>query len=321
MVSIGVVWPSFPKEIRTLKDLPREELLAPGHRLCSGCGAAIVARMALKALRRPTIVVVPTGCLEVATTIYPYTSWRTPWIHVAFENAAAVASGIEAAWKILKKKGYRKEDIDVLVLGGDGGTFDIGMQALSGMLERFHDVVYICYDNEAYMNTGIQRSSATPPGAWTTTTPFGKVWPGKLERKKDLIGIAVAHGIPYAATISIAYPLDFIKKVRKALEVDGPAVLHAIAPCPRGWRFDPSETVEIARLAVETGFFPLYEVENGKLKINVRRTKPVEEYLKRQGRFRHLLERPEYRSFLEWIKKTIDEMWERLEKLEKAGVV
>ncbi|RLE94233.1 MAG: pyruvate synthase subunit beta [Thermoprotei archaeon] len=302
---------------KKLADLPREELLAPGHRLCAGCAASIIARLALKATRGPTIVVNATGCLEVATTIYPYTSWRVPWVHVAFENAASVASGIEAAFRIMEKK-YGVKKPDIIVFGGDGGTFDIGLQALSGALEREHDFVYICYDNEAYMNTGIQRSSATPLGAWTTTSPAGKVVPGKLERKKDLIGIAVAHGVEYAATASPAYPLDLVNKVRKAIEVDGPAVLHIISPCPRGWRFDPSETIEVARLAVETRFFPIYEVERGQYKINIKvaKPKPVEEYLKKQGRFKHLF-LPENKWLLERIKKVVEENWNRL--LELAG--
>jgi len=305
--------------IRTIKDIPREEYLLPGHRLCAGCGSAIIVKLVLKAIRGPTIVVNATGCVEVATTIYPFNSWKVPWVHVAFENAAAVASGIVEALKILEKKYGKGTKYDVIVFGGDGGTFDIGLQALSGALERGHDFVYICYDNEAYMNTGIQRSGATPRGAATTTSPAGRVIPGKLERKKNLIAIAVAHGIPYAATASIAYPIDLINKVRKAIEVEGPAVLHILGPCTRGWRYDPAITVEVARLATETLIFPIYEVENGKYKINIkpRTVKPLEEYLKLQGRFRHLL-LPENKWLLDKLKKDIEEQWQRLLLLEKA---
>ncbi|MCD6458176.1 MAG: pyruvate ferredoxin oxidoreductase [Thermoprotei archaeon] len=301
--------------IKTLKEIPREELLAPGHRLCAGCGAPIIARFVLKAIEGPKVVVNATGCLEVATTIFPYTSWKVPWVHSAFENAASTASGIEAAFRILEKKKGKKSP-KVIVFGGDGGTFDIGLQALSGALERGHDLIYICYDNEAYMNTGIQRSSATPKGASTTTSPAGKVIPGKLERKKDLIGIAVAHGIKYAATANPAYPIDLFNKIRKAASVKGPTVIHYFTPCPTGWRADPSRSIEIARLAVQTRVWPLYECDNGvwKLNVNVKKPKPVEEYLRLQGRFRHLL-KPENRWLLEEIKRDIEANWERILKL------
>ncbi|MCD6444696.1 pyruvate synthase subunit beta [Candidatus Bathyarchaeota archaeon] len=300
----------------TLKQLPVEDLWGPGHNACAGCGPSIAVKMILKALRGPTVVVSPTGCMEVVSSSYPQTAWGVPWVHVLFENAAAVASGIEAAYKYMVKKGIVDEKPDIVVIAGDGGTFDIGLQALSGALERWHDFLYICYDNEAYMNTGIQRSSATPRGAWTTTSPAGKVIPGKPEWKKDLIGIAVAHGIPYAATATIAYWNDLITKVRKALEVEGPTVLHVLAPCPLGWRFDPSKTVEISRLAVQTRYFPLYEVENGvyKLSVKVSKPKPVEEFLRPQRRFRHLFT-PENKHIIERIQKNIDEGWERLLKL------
>ncbi|RLE73308.1 MAG: pyruvate ferredoxin oxidoreductase [Thermoprotei archaeon] len=301
--------------IKTVKDIPPEEHLAPGHRLCAGCGAPIVVRLALKAVPGPKVVVSATGCLEVATTIFPYTSWKVPWIHSAFENAAATASGIEAAFRALeKKRGAKKPKI--IVFGGDGGTFDIGLQALSGALERGHDLLYICYDNEAYMNTGIQRSSATPKGAATTTSPAGRVIPGKLERKKDLIGIAVAHGVEYAATANPAYPVDLYNKLLKAAAVKGPTVIHYYTPCPTGWRSDPSRSIEIARLAVQTRIWPVYEYDHGTWRINimVKKPKPIEEYFKLQGRFRHLLQ-PENKWLLEEIKKDIEENWNRLLKL------
>lgn len=277
----------------TLKELTTEEPLAPGHRLCAGCGASTAARMALKMARGPTVVVNATGCLEVASTIYPFTAWRIPWVHVAFENAAAVASGIEAGFKGLAKRGAWNKCPDIIAFGGDGGTFDIGLQALSGALERGHDFVYICYDNEAYMNTGIQRSGATPHGASTTTSPAGSKIPGKTEWKKDFAGICAAHGIEYVATATVAYWNDYMTKVQKAIEVDGPAVVHVLAPCPRGWRCDSADSIKMARLAVQTRSFPVYEVEKGKYKLSIKVTKPtpVEELLKAQGRFNHLFRR------------------------------
>ena len=299
-----------------LKDLPVEELFTSGHRLCAGCGAGIIARMTMKALRGPTVIVSATGCLEVASTIYPFTSWRVPWAHVAFENAAAVASGIEAAYKALRRKGLWDKHVDVIAFAGDGGTFDIGIQALSGALERGHDFVYICYDNEAYMNTGIQRSGATPHGAATTTSPAGTKIPGKPEFKKDFIGICAAHGIEYCATASPAYWNDYITKVRKGLEVEGPAVVHVFSPCPLGQRFDPSESIKVARLAVQTRYWPVYEVENGKYKLNikVRKPKPVIEFLKIQRRFRHLFQ-PQFKHELDAIQRWVDENWRRITRL------
>ncbi len=306
------------KLIKSIKEIPIREDFAPGHRLCTGCGIPQLVRMVLKAIPGPKVVVNATGCLEVATTIFPYTSWKVPWVHNAFENAAATASGIEAAFRILeKKRGIKRPKI--IVFGGDGGTFDIGLQALSGALERGHDLIYICYDNEAYMNTGIQRSSATPKGAATTTSPAGRVIPGKLERKKDLIGIAVAHGVKYAATMNPAYPIDMYNKIVKAASIEGPTVLHYFTPCPTGWRADPSKSIEIARLAVLTRIWPLYEYEDGKYKINVlvKKPRPVEEYFKLQGRFRHLLD-PKNKWLLEEIKRDIEENWRRLLRL--AGI-
>jgi pyruvate ferredoxin oxidoreductase beta subunit len=302
-------------QIKTLREMPREELFAPGHRLCAGCGIPQLVRTALKAVPGPKVVVTATGCLEVATTIFPYTSWRVPWVHNAFENAAATAAGIEAAFKALeKKRGVKRPK--VIVFGGDGGTFDIGLQALSGALERGHDFIYICYDNEAYMNTGIQRSGATPRGAATTTSPAGRVIPGKPERKKDLIAIAIAHGVRYAATLNPAYPVDMFNKIAKAASIEGPTVLHYFTPCPTGWRADPAKSIEIARLAVLTRVWPLYEYEDGVYRINVlvKSPRPIEDYLKLQGRFAHLLQ-PENRWMLEQLKRDVEENWNRLLKL------
>jgi pyruvate ferredoxin oxidoreductase beta subunit len=296
----------------TLKELQAEELYGPGHRLCAGCGGSITARMTLKAMKRPTVAVNATGCLEVATTIYPYTAWSIPWVHGLFENAAAIASGIET---YMKSGNGHKLDADIVVFAGDGGTFDIGLQSLSGAFERRHDFTYVCYDNEAYMNTGIQRSSATPEGAWTTTTPIGAASSGKVGPKKDLIAFGLAHHIDYAATASAAYWSDFIVKMQKAAEVEGPALIHVISPCPLGWRFPTDQTIKIARLAVQTRYFPLYEVEKGKYKLSVNpHAEPVEGFLKMQGRFSHLF-RPEYASELETLKKQIDQRWAALQEL------
>ncbi|MCQ2964108.1 MAG: pyruvate synthase subunit beta [archaeon] len=266
-------------------DFSQEELLAPGHRGCAGCGASIGVRLALKALGRNTVAISATGCLEVMTTPYPETAWEIPWVHVAFENAAAVASGVERA---LKAQG--KEDVNIVAFGGDGGTTDIGMQALSGAMERGHNLTYVCYDNEAYMNTGIQRSSSTPFGASTTTSPAGKQSFGEDRPKKNMAFIMAAHGVPYVATASIAYPEDFMKKVKKAAETDGPAYIHLNQPCTTGWGFKPENTIQLGRLAVESGAWGLFEIENGEFKVTYRpqNRKPVKEYLSAQKRFRHL---------------------------------
>ena len=320
----------------TLKEaVEKPDLLASGHRLCAGCAEPIIARLVLKASRGAIIATTATGCLEVATTIFPYSAWRIPWIHTAFENAAATASGIEAAWRAMRRKGRgplaKYETLDIVAFAGDGGTYDIGLQALSGALERGHDFTYVLLDNEAYMNTGIQRSGGTPYCAWTTTSPAGTVIPGKREWKKPIDEIVIAHETPYVATVSPAYPLDLMQKARAAFETEGPAFIHAISPCCRGWRFPSNKTIEVARLAVETCFFPLYEcrVEDGRpiyklsppsLAIAKRpeRKKPVEEYLKVQGRFRHLF-RPERREdLIERIQRWVDRRWEML--LEKAGL-
>jgi pyruvate ferredoxin oxidoreductase beta subunit len=304
----------------SLKELAqKQDLLAPGHRLCAGCGASIIVRQVLLASDKPVVVTNATGCLEVSTSIYPYTAWKTSYIHNAFENAAATASGVEAAIKALKRKGLLEDEFNILAIGGDGGTYDIGLQSLSGALERRHNFVYLCYDNGAYMNTGIQRSSATPFGAWSSTTPVGKVEKGKQEWRKDLVMFAVAHDIPYVATASPSHFMDLIKKAEKAFAADGPAVLNVLSPCPRGWRHPEKEGIKIAKLAVETYFWPLYEVENGRFRITIkpREKKPVVEWLKAQGRFRHLLA-PENAELVELIQERVDREWRRLEALERA---
>ncbi len=281
-------------------EISDKEFLAPGHRACAGCGATIGVRLALKVLGENTVAVSATGCLEVITTPYPETAWEIPWMHVAFENAAAVASGVEAALKSLGKT-----DTTVVVFGGDGGTADIGLQALSGAMERGHNLIYICYDNEAYMNTGIQRSGATPYGASTTTSPHGKESFGEDKPKKNMPMIMAAHGVPYVATASISYPEDFMKKVKKAAEVDGPAYIHLQQPCTTGWGYSPAKTIELGRLAVETGSWILYEIEDGEFKVTYRpiQRKMVNEYLNAQKRFKHLtdLEKERIQSHVDAI--------------------
>jgi pyruvate ferredoxin oxidoreductase beta subunit len=275
------------------KLLTREEKFAPGHRACVGCGEALAVRQACKALGQNVIIVNATGCMEVVSSLFPETAWRVPWIHTLFENAAAVASGAEAGLKAMVKKGKRPaKEIHVVAMGGDGGTADIGLQALSGALERGHDFIYICFDNEAYMNTGIQRSSATPFGAATTTSPAGKVSIGQITWKKNLPAICAAHDIPYVATASPSYPFDLMAKVKKGVATPGPAYVHILSVCPTGWRSPADLSVKIGRLAVETGIFPLYEIENGSYKLNIdlSELRPVQDYLKLQGRFRHLSE-------------------------------
>ncbi len=267
-----------------------EEYLAPGHRACLGCGEALAVRLACKVLGRDVIIVTATGCIEIISSQLPYTSWKVPWIHTLFENTAAVASGIEAGIKALSRKGKYSKRTKVVAMAGDGGTADIGLQALSGALERGHELIYMCYDNEAYMNTGIQRSSATPFGASTTTSPAGKVSIGQTTWKKNVPAIAAAHDIPYVATACPSYPFDLMNKVEKAAKIEGPAYIHVLSVCPTGWRTPTDTTISVGRLAVRTGIFPLYEIENGKYKLNVDppQLRPVEDYIKLQGRFRHL---------------------------------
>ena len=275
------------------KLVTKKENFAPGHRACIGCGEALAVRLACKALGQNVIIVTATGCIEIISSQLPYTSWRVPWIHTLFENTAAVASGIESGLKILMKKGrMAQQEIKVVAMAGDGGTSDIGLQALSGALERGHDFLYICFDNEAYMNTGIQRSSATPYGASTTTSPAGKMSIGQVTWKKNVPAIAAAHDIPYVATACPSYPFDLMDKVAKGAATPGPAYIQILSPCPTGWRFATDLTIKVGRLAVETGTFPLYEVENGTYRLNFDfpKLRPVTDYMKLQRRFGHLSE-------------------------------
>ncbi len=273
--------------------LDKKERFTPGHRACIGCGEALAVRHVCKALGDNVIIVNATGCMEIVSSQLPYTNWMVPWIHTLFENTAAVASGVEAAMKVMNRKGKRSlPDVKVVAMAGDGGTTDIGLQALSGAMERGHNFLYVCFDNEAYMNTGIQRSSSTPFGASTTTSPAGKVSIGQFSWKKNMPAIVVAHNVPYVATASPSYFKDLFNKVEKAVATKGPAYLHVLSVCPTGWRCPPELTIRMGRMAVETGMFPLYEVENGKytLSLDLPQLRPVNDYLKLQGRFRHLSE-------------------------------
>ncbi len=261
-------------------------LFASGHTACAGCGQSMSVRLVLRAAGRNIITTDSTGCLEVFSSNYPRSAWMVPWIHSLFENSAAVASGIEAALRATGKI----DSIRVIGQGGDGGTGDIGFGSLSGMWERGHDVLFVCYDNENYANTGVQRSGLTPYASSTTTSPPGKISWGNPRPKKNLPEIAVAHGLPYVTTASVAYPFDLDKKVKKALAIRGPKYIQIFANCPLGWRHDTAFTIDVAKLAVETGLFPLLEWENGKLASarKIAKKKPVEDYLRLQGRFSHL---------------------------------
>ncbi len=295
------------------KDLTQK--LAPGHSTCAGCGIPAIVRTILGATEDPVVVVSVTGCLEVTSTLYPYSAWKIPFIHSAFENGGATAAGIAEAIRALKKRGKIPKDkrIQVVVFAGDGGTYDIGLQSLSGALERGHDFLYVCYDNEAYMNTGGQRSGATPYGADTETTPAGKYSFGKKERRKDLMSIVIAHHICYAAQANVAFLFDLERKAKKAFEMEGPRFLLVLQPCTNLWKFPTSQYVNVGKLATETNFWPLYEYENGVYKINwaTENPKPLEEFLKTQGRFKHLF-KPGGEKVIAEMQKEVDDNWKRL---------
>ncbi|MBI4541873.1 MAG: pyruvate ferredoxin oxidoreductase [Gemmatimonadetes bacterium] len=293
----------------------RQSRFQGGHSLCRGCGVPIAVRAVLNSIETPVVVVNATGCLEVATTRYPATAWNVPWLHVAFENAAAAASGVETAYRALRRRGALPVDgpMTFVVFAGDGGTYDIGLQALSGALERGHRLLYVCYDNEAYMNTGIQRSSATPFGASTSTSPAGLESFGKLERRKDITAIVVAHHIPYVAQASISHWQDLSDKVARATSMDGPAFINVLTTCQLGWGHEPRLAIRIARLAVETCFWPLYEVVHGRYRLTEGplRKLPIEAWLRPQARFSHLFA-PENRRWLAEIQPQVDREWEDL---------
>ena len=297
-------------DVFAVRTLTQREYFAPGHRACQGCAEALAVRLVAKALGRNVVVASATGCMEIVSSPFPFTSWRVPWFHVAFENTAAVASGIESGLKMLMRKGrIPQKKIVTIGMAGDGGTADIGLQALSGALERGHDMIYVCTDNEAYMNTGIQRSSSTPFGASTTTSPAGKVKMGQMTWKKNMPAIVAAHNIPYVATACPSYPIDLVQKVKKAAVIEGPAYLHILSVCPTGWRSTPENSIKLGRLAAETGVFPLYEIERGQYRLNVDfpKLRPLKEYTKLQGRFRHLSD-----EMLQEIEKRVHQEYEQL---------
>ena len=298
------------------KELSKPERFAPGHRLCAGCGAGILCRAVTRALDEGDKAVIcnATGCLEVSTFMYPYTAWQDSYIHSAFENTSAVASGVEAAYRMKKKKGQLDETYKIIAIGGDGGTYDIGFQSLSGAMERGTDMVYFCYDNEAYMNTGIQRSSSTPRFASATTTPSGEVSVGKPQNKKDLTEVMAAHNIPYVAqTTYIGNMRDLHEKAHKAIYTPGPAFVNVMSPCPRGWQYPAEDLAKICRIAVDTCIWPMYEVIEGQYRLNYEPKKklPVEEFMRLQGRFAHC-----FKSGNEWTieaaQEYVDEKWEKL---------
>ncbi len=308
-----------PKEYIT-----RADRLAGGHRLCAGCGAGVVVRQVLMGAKdHPVVVSNATGCLEVSTTIYPYTAWKDSFIHSAFENAAATISGVEAAYKSLSRQGKIQSDTPYkfLSIAGDGGSYDIGLQAISGALERWHDIVIVCYDNGAYMNTGFQRSAATPRGAWTTTSPNGKVSPGKTQNRKNLTAIAVAHDIPYVAQASPHNFRDLIAKAETAFETEGPAFLNVLSPCPRGWRSADKDSMALAKMMVQSCYWPLYEVVDGRYTMSYdpkNRKIPVRDWMKLQGRFKHLFT-PENEHIIDEMQAYVDHEWQRLKELTTLG--
>jgi pyruvate ferredoxin oxidoreductase beta subunit len=294
----------------------KPERLAAGHRFCAGCAEPIVIRQILNAIDEPVVVGAATGCTEIATSMYPSTAWNVPWIHNAFENVSTTISGVEAMYRSLVRQGKIPErNVRFIAFGGDGATYDIGLQWLSGALERGHRFIYVCLNNEAYMNTGIQRSSATPKGASTTTSPAGSVIPGKVQWRKPLTEIIAAHHIPYVAQACPSNWRDLMDKARKAAAAQGPSFINVFADCNRGWRHGTDTTVEVMRMAVDTCYWPLYEVDNGVWKLNYkpREKKSVEEWLKTQGRFSHLFQ-PQFRHVIDEIQAKVDEEWASLVK-------
>ncbi len=309
--------------IKEMADRPVR--LTEGHRLCAGCSEPIIAKQVLLGTDKPVVVSNATGCFEVSTSGFPYSAWNVPWIHSAFENAAATISGVEAAYQVLKRKGKVQDDMRFVAFAGDGGTYDIGFQALSGAIERGHQFMFVCMNNEAYMNTGIQRSGATGRGASTTTCPSGSCIPGKKEFPKDITKIIAAHELPYAAQASPHNYKDLIEKAGKGFEANGPAFLNVIAPCPRGWRYESPQTIEIAQLAVETCLWPLYEYDHGKWVLTAeskriaegkKEKRPIMDWLKSQGRFKHLLD-PKWKGVADEIQANVDRKWDELLRLAK----
>lgn len=304
------------------ENLMKEDRLSGGHRMCAGCGSPIAVRTVLRALNPEDKAVVcsATSCLEVSTFMYPYTAWKDSFIHNAFENAAATLSGVETAYRAMKKRGKLDDTYKFIAFGGDGGTYDIGLQSLSGALERGHDFTYICYNNQGYMNTGAQRSSATPQSANATTSPAGSAAPGKLQRAKDLTEIVAAHNIPYVAQTSLHNPLDLVAKVKRAVETEGPAFVNVLVPCPLFWKIDPANQADICRMAVDSKFWPVYEVINGEyfLSYEPKEARPIEDFLRAQGRYAHLFKKGAERfDLVEEAQRDADESWSKL--LKKCG--
>ena len=300
------------------EEMNKPERLTGGHRLCAGCGAGVAVRGVLRALKveDKAVIANATGCLEVSTFMYPYTAWKDSFIHSAFENAGATLSGVEGAYNALKRRGKIDDTYKFIAFGGDGGTYDIGFQSLSGAMERGHDMVYVCYDNGAYMNTGIQRSSATPRYADTTTSPIGKDSNGKVQSRKDLTAIIADHNIPYVAqTTFLGNMKDLHEKSEKAIYTEGAAFLNVLAPCPRGWRYSTEKLMEMCKVAVETCYWPLFEVINGEWKLSYRPKNklPITEFIKDQGRFAHLF-KPGNEHLIEEMQNEVDRRWEALLK-------
>lgn len=300
------------------EEMNKPERLTGGHRLCAGCGAGVAVRGVLRALKveDKAVIANATGCLEVSTFMYPYTAWKDSFIHSAFENAGATLSGVEGAYNALKRRGKIDDTYKFIAFGGDGGTYDIGFQSLSGAMERGHDMVYVCYDNGAYMNTGIQRSSATPRYADTTTSPIGKDSNGKVQSRKDLTAIIADHNIPYVAqTTFLGNMKDLHEKSEKAIYTEGAAFLNVLAPCPRGWRYSTEKLIEMCKLAVETCYWPLFEVINGEWKLSYKPKNklPITEFIKDQGRFAHLF-KPGNEHLIEEMQNEVDRRWEALLK-------
>ena len=298
----------------------KPEQLSGGHRACAGCGAPIIVRQVLMAADSPVVCGSATGCLEVTTSIFPFTAWRVPFIHSAFENSAASISGVEAAYRSLKRQGKLPVDKEIkfIAFGGDGGTYDIGLQSLSGAMERGHNMLYVCYDNEAYMNTGIQRSSGTPKYANATTSVAGKAVPGKQQFRKDLTAIMAAHNIPYTGQTTVGHWNDLVTKVQKALAVNGPSFINILQPCRLGWGYEPQNTIEMAREAADTCFWPLFEAVDGEWKLTYRpkEKKPIADWMQKQARFKHLF-RPGQEALIQEIQENVDLEWNRL--LKKCG--
>ncbi|OQX73616.1 MAG: pyruvate ferredoxin oxidoreductase [Campylobacteraceae bacterium 4484_4] len=314
------------KIIKNLKEFSTSnDRLEGAHLLCPGCAHSIIVRELMNCTDDNLVISTNTGCLEVSTAVYPYTSWDTSWIHIGFENAATAVTGAEAMYKARKRKGTLKDaetPTKFVAFGGDGSTYDIGFQWLSGAVERGHDFTYICLDNEVYANTGGQRSSSTPIGASTTTSPAGRISYGEKMMKKDIVGIMAAHGAPYVAQVAPNKWKNMVKAFQRALDTEGPCFINAISACTTEWKFAPNETIDVTDLATDSLVFPLYEIIDGtKLNITYRPKNviPVKDYLAAQGRFRHLF-KPENAHILEQWQKNVDERWEYLQRREEASV-